>query len=386
MTEALQTLQEIRDVNASFPFTDPVKAWKAEGKKVLGYTCIIVPEELIHAAGILPFRVTGSQEESGLNQADAIFYTSTCSFIRSCLELKLRGDYNFLDAYVGSTPCEGAMRLAEVGGRFHTIPLLYIMDVPRKINERSIAYYRNEIFEFKKRLEDSFGAKISDGAIADSIALYNTTRTVFKKLSDLRKRDTPPLSGAEMMEVLNAAVRMPREEFNALCDTLVTEIERTQRALPQQPRLMISGSVLNNSEFIKSIEDLGVTGVADDVCTGSRYWWDPVEESSGADPLMALAKRYLNMTCPCPRTNPPTHRMRWIQEMAREFRIDGVIALTMRNCAPYIHDLPLWKGELVENGTPVLDLDIEYGSALTGQVRIRVEAFLEMITCREEWE
>lgn len=384
MTQALETIEEMRRINASFPYTDPVRNWKKEGKKVIGWTCINVPEEIIHAAGMLPYRVTGYPEETVFKQADTYLYTSTCSFVRSCLEMELQGEYDFLDGYVGSTPCEGVIRLAEIGERYSKIPHLFVLDVPRKMVDRSVDFYREEVEEFKQRLERHFEIKISDEALTRSIEIYNETRASLRKLNGLRKQDRPPVSGAEMMEVLNVAVRIPREEFNLLLKKLFAEIEATNRAIPERLRLMISGSVLNSSAFIQGIEDLGVTVVADDVCTGSRYWWEAVEV--GADPMAALAKRYLNMSCPCPRMNPPADRVQWIQDLVKEFRADGLIALTMRNCAPYIHDLPLWKGKLEESGTPVLDLDIEYGSGLTGQIRIRVEAFMEMLTLREEWE
>lgn len=378
MAETLKALEEIKKINASFPFSEPAKKWKEEGKKIVGWTCINVPEEIIHAAGMMPFRITGGNEELTLDKANEILYSgSTCSFIRTCMELELRGGYDFLDCIASCTPCEGVMRLTEVGKYYHNIPILPMLDTPRKINERAYAFYHLEVADFKRNLEQFFNITISDEAVADSIKIYNRTRASLRKLHEMKKQDNPPISGAEMMELLNAAVRMPREDFNVLLDNLMEELKTTGRTVPARLRVMISGAVMNATPFIQAVEELGVTVVTDDFCTGSRYWWEPVEEG---EPLKALAKRYLNTKCPCPRTNPSGLRGDWLKETAEAFRLDGIIALTMRNCAPYIHDLPMWKTKLEDQGTPVLDLDIEYGAGLSGQVRTRIEAFIEMLS------
>ncbi|MBU3946937.1 MAG: 2-hydroxyacyl-CoA dehydratase family protein [Proteobacteria bacterium] len=382
MAEMLKTIEEIGKVNASFPFTEPARKWKEQGKKIVGWICINVPEEVIHAAGMMPFRLTGGNEEISLDLANEyLFSGGTCSFSRTILELQLRGEYGFLDCIAGATPCEGVIRLAEVGSYYHNIPTLPLLDTPRKFNDLAYKFYHGEVMEFKKNLEKFFGVTITDEAIVDSIALYNKTRTDLKKLHDLMKSNTPPLSGAEMLEVLNAAVRMPREDFNTLLEKLLEEIKTTGRSLPAAPRIMISGALLNTPSFVQSVESLGVNVVVDDFCNGSRYWWEQVEDG---DPWKALAKRYLLPKCSCPRINPPQNRTDWISQIAKDFRLDGIIALTMRCCAPYILNLPMWKTRLEDEGVTVLDLDIEYGGGFSGQIRTRIEAFVEMLSLEVE--
>ncbi|MGB5157158.1 2-hydroxyacyl-CoA dehydratase family protein [Desulfobacterium sp. N47] len=118
-----------------------------------------------------------------------------------------------------------------MGSHYHNIPTLPLLDTPRKFNDLAYKFYHGEVMEFKKNLENFFGVTITDEAIANSIALYNKTRKDLKKLHDLMKSDTPPLTGAEMLEVLNAAVRMPREDFNALLEKLLEEKSKPRAAL-----------------------------------------------------------------------------------------------------------------------------------------------------------
>jgi bzd-type benzoyl-CoA reductase N subunit len=378
--ESLRALEEMRGVNATFPYTAPTQAWKAKGKGVIGWNCVYIPEELIHAAGMMPLRVTGDSQELQLDNANIYLFSSTCSYIRSCFELALGGQFDFLDAYISCSACEGVQRLGEVWDRYLKVPLLYTLDVPRKISERSNEFYRVELADVKQRIEDHFGVKITDEALWESIKLYDETRHLLKTLYELRKSDQPPISGAETMEVLNAAVRMPREEFNPLLRSLLDDLRASGRALSGRARVMVSGSVLNNTEFVAGVERLGALVVMDDVCTGARYWWEPMAEEPKGDPLKALANRYLGTGFPCPRMNPPTYRTQRILQVVKEWRIDGVIALAMRNCAPYVLDVPMWKPKLEEMDVPVLDLDMEYGAGVSGPARVRVEAFVEMLS------
>ena len=141
---------------------------------------------------------------------------------------------------------------------------------------------------------------------------------------------------------------------------------------------MIVGSTLTNPEFIKSIEDQGALVVTDELCTSTRYWGDMVNLDGSKPVLAAIAHRYLN-NFPCARMFPSDERFNRILKLTREYKVDGVISQTIRYCVPYAHDLPLLTDKLNEQGTPMLALDVEYGTSGSGQVATRVQAFLEMI-------
>ncbi len=380
-TKTIRALEEITRINSPFPYNQAAKDWKAKGGKIVGYNCIFIPEELIHAAGLLPYRVTGNDQELNVDNANAYLYTSTCSYIRTCFELALNGQYDFLDAYLSASACEGVLRLGEIWSVYlPKIPMLMTLDVPRKINDRCKEFYRDDLATARQKLEEQFGVKIADEKIWESINLYEETRVLLHELYEMRKADHPPISGAEVMDVMNAAERLPREQFNALLKQLVQELKSSDRALTGKTRIMVSSSVLNNVELIKGIERLGALVVTDDVCTGARYFWEHAQADRTGDPLQALANRALGTGFPCPRTNPPTYRTERILEMVKDWNVNGVIALTMRNCAPYILDIHMWKSQLEQRDIPVLDLDIEYGGTVTGPARIRIEAFVEMLS------
>jgi bzd-type benzoyl-CoA reductase N subunit len=379
--ENVVVLKKLRQVNASFPYAEPMKRWKEKGKKVVGWLCNYVPEEVIHAAGMLPVRLTADSKELEMPDGDAYLHIYSCSFTRSIFQLAREGQFDFIDGFVATAMCDGSRRLADVLNEYKILPLIYTLGVPRKFGDRAEALYRGEILNCKKKIEDFFDIKISDEAIKQSISIYNRTRQLLRRLYGLRKSSNPPISGAEILEVLNASVRMDREEFNPILEKLLQELE--QRRIPSEDkiRLMIDGSILNNVEFIKGIEDLGGLVVVDGVCNGARYWEGTVED--GFEPISALAHYYLNKF-PCPRFYPPGVRTDRVLDLIKAYQVEGVIYEIIRYCNTHTWDYPILKSQLDENGIPILELDLEYGTGASGRVKTRVQAFLEMLREKKE--
>ncbi|MFA5375177.1 MAG: 2-hydroxyacyl-CoA dehydratase family protein [Dehalococcoidia bacterium] len=378
----MSVLDRFREMNESFPKTAQILEHKSRGGKVIGWLCTYVPEEIIHASGALPIRIIGYSHEANLDDANAHLYINNCTFSRSCLQLGLEGQYDFLDGVVGGSTCDGARRLFDVWRQYVGTPFHHVLTVPRKFTERAHTLYYDEVVLFKKHFEEHFGVEITDEALLKSAIVLNESRGLLHSLYELRKRDKPPISGAETLEVLNAAYRMPKETFNLWLSEFIEELKASDKAFSGRARVMLVGSVLTNPEFIKSIEDQGALVVTDELCTSTRYWGDKVALDDGRPILETISRRYLN-NFPCARMYPSDERFNRIIDYARAFKVDGVISEIVRYCVPYAHDLPLLSDKLSENGIPTLALDVEYGTAGSGQIATRVQAFLEMLEARK---
>lgn len=368
-------------VNDTFPKTAEILERKRQGKKVFGWHCTYVPEEVLHAAGALPVRITGYNQEMELEDGNAYLYINNCSFSRSCLQMGLRGEYDFLDGVVAGSTCDGARRLFDLWRHYIGMPFYHIITVPRKCTEAAHGLYHAQVERLKQSLEEFLGTPITDEALHKSIALHNETRTLLGRLYDLRKRKNPPISGAQTMAILNASFRMPKEEFNELLRPLLDELAASDQGYRGRARLMVVGSIMNNPEFINSIEAQGGLVVTDELCSGTRYWSDPVVLGDNRTPLEAISRRYLN-NFPCARMYPSEARFRRIIELARDFKVEGVVSQIIRYCVPYAHDLPLLIDRLKAAGLPTLALDVEYGTSGSGQIQTRVQAFLEMLEAK----
>lgn len=377
----LETLREIREVNSAFPYTPPIKAYKEKGGKVLAWQCTYVPEELIWAAGLLPVRMTGDSHELELGDANAYLFVNNCSFCRSCLQMVLDKEWDFLDGYVSAATCDGSRRLADIWQYYISIPLLYTLHVPRKTTESAHQNYLAEVQEMKRRLESHFGVNITGDRLTEAIQLFNRMRVLLRELSELMKAERPPITGAEALEVVNASCRMPKDQFIRVLEKLLEEAKSGKRAVEGKARILLTGSPLNNPEFIQTIEGEGALVVVNELCTGLRYWWDLVDEDS-SDPLEAISRRYLS-NLPCARMLPYDTRLNEVLSLAREYRVDGVVSEAIRYCQPYGFSNPLLRRRLEDEDIPMLELDVEYGVTGSGQIRTRVQAFLETIEGRE---
>lgn len=348
---------------------------KKSGQRVIGWMCIYVPEELFMAAGMLPIRIFGGAEKTP--RADAHMYSNTCSFVRSCLEEAFEGHYSFLDGLVTTNTCDHIRRLYDVWGYYQKLPFMKLFDQPQKVNEDALQRYLGQIKQLKDGLEQTFGVQITDQALGEAIETCNRTRALLHQLYELRKSDPPLITGAETLEIVRTAMVLPKEEFNRMLErfleTLPTDAPKKASG---KVRLFITGSELDQPEYVALIEELGGSIVADDVCMGSRYFWDLVELKG--NPLEDLAQRYFTHS-PCPRMRPAKLRHDHIRKMVQEFGVQGAIHETIKFCDLFGMDYPLSRDLFAELGIPLLPLSREYSLAGIGQMKTRVQAFLESI-------
>ena len=373
----MKAIEKIRKINDTFPDTEYIKEWKAQGKKIVGWLCNYVPEELIHAAGILPVRVTGYHDSHNMRDGTVKLSTSLCSFTRSCLQIMLDKELNFMDGFICGNCCDGTRRFSEVVilEGFENLKL-HMVNPPFKITDASIELYKIELLNTKKWLEDAFEVTITDEDISESIKVYNTTRRLVRKLNGLRKLDNPPITGTEVMEVMNAGYCIPKEEFNKILEQLIEELEDTNQSVKDGYRLMVIGTPMTNPGFFSMLEESGSVVVSEEMCTGSRYYWELVDDNS--NPMDALAARYLS-NFPCARMIPSTNRMDMLLELAREWKVEGIVSANIPFCAFYGSDVPMLRNLLKEEGIPMLELTMEYNEGATEQSKTRIQAFFEMI-------
>jgi benzoyl-CoA reductase/2-hydroxyglutaryl-CoA dehydratase subunit BcrC/BadD/HgdB len=173
---------------------------------------------------------------------------------------------------------------------------------------------------------------------------------------------------------------MPKETYNQLLKELLEELEKRKQdsSEPDQIRIMISGSIMNNHQFVRDLEELGISVVAEEHCGGVRYFEDLVDINTYPDPWEAVSRRYLS-NFPCARMVPCEERVDRTVKLAKDLRVEGVIAMMTRYCTNLDYDQPWLKDGLKSQGIPMLELSVEYGMPMTGQIRTRLEAFKEML-------
>jgi benzoyl-CoA reductase subunit C len=380
MNTPFQALKEMKRLTSPFPESTFVKDWKARGKRVIGYVGPGVPEEMIHAAKMLPLRVSGDNEPVPTDKVDAYLMPNVTTFARSVFQTVLDGKWDFLDGVVSSITNEASRRMDDNWLAYKRRPYMDALYLPLKQTEHAVDMYLADLEDWRNRISEFRGARIVDRDLRRSIEIYNRGRELMQKLYELRKGECPPVTGAETLEVVKAATRLPREQFNELLEQLLDEITRTGRKIKKGKRLMIVGSALENSTWIDTIEDLDAVVVTDELDAGTRYFWGTVDTS--LPPMEALARYYISGRPPGARIWPAGKRFEHIFNMAEQYKVDGVISEILRNDAEYGHDKLFLDKEMGQRGIPILELDVEYGESGSGQMKTRVEAFLEMMQNR----
>ena len=371
-SKAFQEFCEATDTLAS-PF---IRKWKEQGGKVLGYFCSTVPEEIITAAGFLPFRMraTGS---TGTEESDAFYSSINCSFPRHCFNQALIGEFKFLDGVICVNSCDHVRRIYDNWKRFVPTDFIEVMSLPRKTGPEQIEWYRDEISMLRDKVQTHYGMQITNDKLWDAIKLHNETRRLQKKLYELRKQEKPPITGTEMTAVMVAGTAMPKEEYNRMLQELLDELEGSEGPGTHRARLMIVGGILDDPEYIRIIEEQGGLVVTDSLCFGTRIMWCEVNEKAD-DPILALAQYYIADRPSCPRMyGEHDNRSRYIQNMAREFNVDGIIGERLMFCDQWIVEHYMLDQDMKQEGIPYLKLDREYITSGVGQLRTRVQAFLE---------
>ena len=333
---------------------------------------------------MMPYRIQGSQTEP-IDQADAFLEPMACPFARSCFNMALKGSYDFLDGFVAPHSCDTIERMYHIWRHNKPSPFNHLINVPHMLGPSSETFYRSELAYFIQALEDWTGRKLDRDKLREAVRLYNERRAVLRELYALRKTSPPLVSGTEVTKALVAGMGIPAVEHVDLLRRYIAEIKA--RPAPQEgrlPRIFLWGNEIDDTAFIELIEGSGAQVVMDDLCTGTRFFWDDVPETE--DPIDGIAKRYL--ATHCPRTNVPQvgnreedleNRYGFIKDFIREWKADGAIFYIIRFCDTCELEGPDLREYLNSLSIPVLMIEDDYSVSTIGQLRTRVQAFLEMI-------
>ena len=300
--------------------------------------------------------------------------------MRTCLGEALEGRYKDFGGVVVVNSCDPMRRMHDVwrynlGGDFN-----HLLDLPRVNSPEAAAYFRENLRKLIDEVETHFRVKVTDAALAEAITIYNTGRSLLKELYSVNRDKGQLLSAMDIRTVVRAGTALPVDVFNRLLKRLLDEMGVIDAAGCENPRILITGSVMDNPRILQFIEECGAKVVGDDLCNGTRQFWDTVESAaeSAADPLTDLSRHYLGRT-PCPRMKDAHERFDHVLRMIDTFRVDGVIFYTMKFCDPFLFDVPVLKERLAEKGIPTLSLEGDYTPGTLGRVKTRIEAFIEML-------
>ncbi|MGD0110804.1 MAG: 2-hydroxyacyl-CoA dehydratase family protein [Armatimonadota bacterium] len=353
--------------------------------KVVGVYCNFVPEALLCALGALPVRLCSGNREAA-RRGEELFARDTCSLVKSCVGNAIAGEGLFprLDLLVIPTSCDAKTKLGAVLAAFKPV---HVLQLPRTKSTRAAAsFWIGEVWELARRLETLTGHKLTREALEEEIVLLNRRQQVFRRFLELRKRVPSLVTGEEALLVTGASFSDDPGRWTAHCEQLCAEREAAvNRSSERKLRLLLTGAPLIHPhlKLVQIIEQAGAEITIDELCSGTQRLYDPVvfrDRSLRAMVESVAEKHLLPSTCPC--FAQQIDRMNRVQELASEFRVDGVVYHCLRVCPAFdIESMSMQRG-LKQQGLPCLTITTDYGQEDTEQIRNRVQAFLEMLGAR----
>ncbi|MGB9928516.1 MAG: 2-hydroxyacyl-CoA dehydratase [Methanosarcina sp.] len=403
------------------------------GKKIVGTLCLFVPDEIIFAAGADRVILCGGKNDT-VSIAEQFLPRNICPLIKSsfgsivnngCSGVRSCSHFSLVDLIVAENTCDSKKKMYELLGEY--IPT-YVLDLPQNPDSpEALKYFLSELEKFKKFMEQLTGNKVTSENLKKEIASSNETRKLIHKLYDMRKADLPLISGLDVLKVMQKQYFLSPAELKKYIQMLLKEAEQVSDEVPVQiktqtqtqtqmshdqnqnlshdlvqqenqyqikdqnqnrgfnqksnlrkPRIMISGCPMagGNIKVPEIIESRGGIIVIEESCTGTRSFWELVDETK--DPMLALAERYIKIPCSC--MSPNTRRIENILEFAKEFKVDGVVYYTLQFCHGYNIEKYKVQQALKKAGIPMLSIETDYSDSDVEQIALRVDAFMEMLS------
>ncbi len=354
-----------------------VKEAKEAGRRVAGMYCLYSPMEVLMAADAIPVMLCGTKQDP-IPSAEKTLPRTLCPLIKSSFGFGVEETcpyFNAADIVIADTTCDGKTKMFEQMAAFKEMHLLHL---PRNADgPEAMRYWLAEVTRLKERLEDFYGITITDADLERAIDLANRERDALDAMQRLMSLRPAPLTGMKMLELLFKSGFFPdKEEGVTLMQNLVNDVTAGPAALSEGPRVLLSGVPMGmgSHKVVQLLEEAGARVVGFENCTGYKR---VQKVDTDRPPLEAIAARYLST--PCSVMTPNTARQTLLGEMIETFHADAVVDLAWQGCHTYaIEQHAIRQYVQGERGLPYMAIETDYSEADTEQLRVRIEAFLEM--------
>ncbi|APC81265.1 TPA: double-cubane-cluster-containing anaerobic reductase [Clostridium botulinum] len=361
-----------------------IKKLKDEGKKVVGVFCTYTPWEIISASGATVVALCGKNDEA-IPDAEKVLPRNLCPLIKASYGFAIteKCPYTyFSDLIVGETTCDGKKKMYEY---LNDIRPVHVMQLPQiSTGEDAYNLWRNEIVKLKERLEKDFNVEITEENIREMIKLRNKERQALREFYELGRMCPPPVTGLEIMKVLNgASFKWDKEEeiksLKDMIDNAKDKYEKGERKVSKHAkRILITGCPMGEGteKIIRLIEENDGNVVVFENCSGVKEIEKLVDEEK--DPIDAIAEKYLAIGCSC--MSPNTNRLNLLSELIDDYKVDGVVDVILQACHTYNVETQSVK-EFVNNekNVPYMSIETDYSQTDIGQLKTRIAAFIEML-------
>ena len=347
------------------------------GREKAGVLCPYTVEEIIDAAGFIPYRIIPNNQT--IDHADAYLPNNLCSFLRHVVDMGVKGELGEYRCIIINHSCDGARRVFDIFEHYMENLDIFFLDIPKKCDELAEEYFTYNLENLISFLENLTGMPLDEEVLSGTIEVYNINRQHLEEIYTLRARFPHLFNSRFMVELLNANGRSPKSEMNKILKAIIDEGKKpgvSTEVRSKDKRVYVSGNLIDPLPILNFIEDSGGYVVGDDFCFGGRYF--PLQVHDGEQPLRSLSKRYLSKH-PCGRMEGIKNRCDIIIEEIKKYKASGIIYTSLKFCDNFLVDYSSLKRKLDQEGIPSLFIESEYFPMGKGQIKTRIEGFLEIL-------
>jgi benzoyl-CoA reductase/2-hydroxyglutaryl-CoA dehydratase subunit BcrC/BadD/HgdB len=344
-----------------------------QGQKLLGYFCTYTPVELPAACGYLPVRIMGGRGKA--EQCYRLLPEFICPFMKRSLERAMNGEYHFLSGIVQSYTCDAVCGCQAVWKNNFPGMSLYSISLPYNSNPQAREFYIAEFRNFIEKLGQLYDSGFQE-KLRQAIELYRQVRQAVLNLYDSAQSGLLTISAETIWYAVQAGFVIPPEQYLELINRLVQHKKEVSAPDKHPISLIVSGSEIGHPDILTYIEKAGGRIRWDDHCTGIRSF-EPAD-GSGDDPLERLADRYMKRFPCASRSRAEDRWLRWEKKLLHA-DVQGVIFVLQKFCTPHLSDIPYFKDQLKKRGIPAIVVEMDESWEVSGQVRTRIDGFLDMV-------
>ena len=371
-----------------------VQQAKDEGMHPIAYTCYHMPEVVLNVDNCFSVRLRAPKTGS-FDIASYYMSNYTCEYCRALVERAIEGGYNFLDAIAGVDACAEMNRCMEnielVAAPDMPNKKMFVThcDIPYKVKDYTLKHYVKQIRNrFLNVLAETYGVDTSDKALRKAVKEHNEVCKIITEIGDMRKLENPPITGYEF-HVLNLVTYCcPKSKILPYLKETLAEIKKRKVDAKSwyRCRVALIGSEIDDLDMTRMVEDAGAMIVADRFCFGSTPGREVIELNDTDDVLTQICAHYLKTT-QCPRymsQEKIQERRDTINRLATENGAEGIIYESMKFCDFWAFERALASHIMNEEyGWPVLSIDRPYMARSSGQLRTRLQAFVESLEIKQ---
>lgn len=365
---------------------------KNEGRKAIGSVCSLIPEPLLNLPGCFSVRIRAPR--TGSIEMGTYYMTSImCECCRAILERAIEGGYEFLDCIMAPDACAQMNRCVENIDKLKLCNgkdfFITYSDVPMKSDETALEHYVRQMKQYVlEPLNRTYNIDISDNALRLAVDEHNKICRLIKKLGDYRKEDNPKITGYEFSLFCLATYCCPKDKIIDILSKTCEEVKDRKRddKNPYRARVVVAGSEIDDPDFIKLAEDAGANVVADRYCFGSLPGRQEIILNEKEDILTQICRFYMEKG-QCPRfmdSHKIKERHEYMDKLVKEYSADGIIYEQIKFCDYWGYERAYASHVMREEyGYPVLSVDRPYVVGNSGQLRTRIQAFVESIEIKK---